>query len=313
MSSSSRNIRPSLSRRHGHPHGSTHRHAVPWLVAFLAPTLAALVILRIIPLVDAILSSLYKAFPGGIRPATFAAFFNYSALTTNPVFLHSIVLTILFNVIINPLQVGIALLLAVLFTRRMAARSIWRTFVIVPVMVPVVGSCVLWGAALGPQGPVNGVLKALAGSPQPFFTSPNQALASIIIVASWIGIGYWMLFLIDGIEAVPGELYEAAQLDGGGGIRQFFSITIPLVRRQILFVLVADTVANFVLFVPIQMLTNGGPQNSTNLLMWNIYQTTYTYGSGNAGAAQVVVLTVIMLIFVLIQFRMLRDDAVNDM
>jgi multiple sugar transport system permease protein len=178
----------------------------------------------------------------------------------------------------------------------------------VPVTIPIVGSCIAWGAALNPQGPINALLSAIGGNPQPFFTSPAQALACIMVVASWIGIGYWMLFLIAGLQAIPEEIYEASRLDRAGPLRTFFRITIPLLKRPLLFVLVADTVANFVLFVPVQLLTNGGPQGSTTLLMFDAYRTTFGYGSRNLGAAQVVILTLIMLVFVVLQFRLLREE-----
>ena len=181
----------------------------------------------------------------------------------------------------------------------------------IPVTIPIVGSCIAWGAALEPQGPVNALITALGGEPQPFFTSPNQALACIIVLASWIGIGYWMLFLIAGLQSIPSELYDAAKVDQAGPVRTFFSVTLPLLRRPLLFVLVADTVANFVLFVPVQLLTQGGPQGSTTLLMFEAWRTTYGYGSRNLGAAQVVILTAIMLVFVLLQFRLLREDKDN--
>jgi multiple sugar transport system permease protein len=176
--------------------------------------------------------------------------------------------------------------------------------------VPMVGSSIAWGIALNPNGPVNAIIGVLGGRPQPFFTSPHQALASIIVLASWIGIGYWMMFLISGLQAIPEELYDAAKTDGAGALRTFFSITIPLLKRPLLFVLVADTVANFVLFVPVQLLTQGGPQGSTTLLMFDAYRTTYGYGSRNLGAAEVVILTVIMIFFVLLQFRLLREERI---
>lgn len=213
----------------------------------------------------------------------------------------------MFNVIINPLQVGLALLLALLLTRRIPLVGVWRTLLFVPVTIPIVGSCVTWGAALAPDGPVNGFLRMFGGTAQPFFTSPQQALACIIVVASWIGIGYWMIFLVAGLESIPREYYEAARIDKAGTMRTFFNITLPLLKRPLLFVLVADTVANFVLFVPVQLLTKGGPQHSTDLLMFNAYRTTFDYGSRNLGAAEIVVLTTIMLMFVLLQFRLLRE------
>jgi multiple sugar transport system permease protein len=283
------------------------RREALWAAVFLAPALLALVVLRIAPTVEAASSSLYKGFPGGIMPATFAGLANYQALFGDTNFIATVVRTIVFNLIINPVQVALALAVAVLMTRRIRLAGVWRTLVFVPVTVPIVGSCIAWSAALNPQGPVNALLSALGGHPQPFLTSPGQALACIILVASWIGVGYWMLFLISGLQSIPEEIYEAAQLDRAGPLRTFFQITVPLLKRQLLFVLVADTVANFVLFVPVQLLTNGGPQSSTTLLMFDAYRTTYDYGSRNLGAAEIMILTVIMLAFVLLQFRLLRE------
>ena len=280
-----------------------------WGAVFLAPVLVSLVVLRIVPAVGAISSSLYKAFPGGIIPATYAGLANYRSLFGDPNFNATIVRTIVFNLVINPLQILVALLVAVLLVQRIPLVGLWRTLLFVPVTIPIVGSCIAWGAALNPEGPVNAIISALGGKPQPFFTSPGQALACIIVIASWIGIGYWMLFLVSGLQAIPEELYDAAKIDRAGPFRTFVHITIPMLRRPLLFVLVADTVANFVLFVPIQLLTGGGPQSSTTLLMFEAYRTSYAYGSRNLGAAQVVLLTVIMVFFVLLQFRLLREEG----
>lgn len=279
-----------------------------WAAAFLAPALIAIVSMRIAPTVQAFTSSLYRGFPGGLLEPVFTGFSNYQDLWANEGFRQTVLRTLVFNLVINPLQIALALLIAIVMTRKIHLRGPLRTLVFVPATVPIVGSSIVWGIALQPRGPVNAIIEALGGRGQPFFTSPDQALGSIILVASWIGIGYWMLFLIAGIHAIPEEYYEAAKLDRAGPVRTFFSVTIPLLKRPLLFVLVADTVANFVLFVPVQIVTGGGPQNSTTMQMFNAYRTTYTYGSKNLGAAEVVILTLIMLVFVAIQFRLLREE-----
>jgi multiple sugar transport system permease protein len=307
MASSTVPTEPAASRRRAR---AGRRHEAFWAAVFLTPAVAALVVLRLVPTIAAVVTSLHKAFPGGIIPATFAGLRNYDSLFTDPNFVSTIVRTLVFNVIINPLQIVLALIIAVLFVQRIPLVGVWRTLVFIPITVPMVGSSIAWGAALNPNGPVNAIIGALGGKPQPFFTSPHQALASIIVLASWIGIGYWMMFLISGLQAIPEELYDAAKTDGAGALRTFFSITIPLLKRPLLFVLVADTVANFVLFVPVQLLTQGGPQGSTTLLMFDAYRTTYGYGSRNLGAAEVVILTVIMIFFVLLQFRLLREERI---
>ncbi len=198
-----------------------------WAFVFLAPAFVALLALRVVPTLGAITSSFYKAPPGGIVAATFHGLSNYKALFADPDFVQTIWRTLLFNLVINPLQVILALLLAVLLTRQVRWARVWKLFLFVPITIPIVGSCIAWSAALSPQGPVNALIEALGGHPQPFFTSPTQALASIVVVASSIGIGYWMVFLIAGLEAAPQEVYEAARLDRAGPVRTFFSITIP--------------------------------------------------------------------------------------
>lgn len=288
------------------PRRRSRREAV-WAAVFLAPAVIAILVMRVAPGIDAAWSSLFKALPGGLAEPTFAGLSSYGKLFSNPDFVATLVRTIVFNLIINPLQVFISLVLAVLMTRRIPARGAWRTLLFVPATIPIVGSSIAWGAGLRQDGPVNAILKALGGQPQPFFTSASQALASIMLVATWIGVGYWMIFLIAGLEDIPREYYEAASIDRAGPLRTFFSLTLPLLKRQLLFVLVADTVANFVLFVPVQMLTNGGPQNSTTLLMFDAYRTTYGYGSRNLGAAEVVILMMIMLFFVGLQFALLNE------
>jgi len=279
-----------------------------WAVVFLTPAIASLLVLRVLPTVDAVVASTYKAFPGGLVAATFTGLGNYQDLFGSKAFVGTLQRTILFNLVINPLQIGLALLIAVLLIQRVRLSGLWKTLIFVPVTIPIVGSCIAWAAALQPDGPVNAIISALGGRPQPFFNSPTQAFWSIILVASWIGIGYWMLFLIAGLQDIPAELYEAARIDRAGPVKTFFLITLPLMKRPILFVLVADTVANFVLFVPIQLITKGGPESSTTLLMFDAYRTTFGYGSRNLGAAEVVILTAIMLFFVSLQFRLLRED-----
>jgi multiple sugar transport system permease protein len=284
------------------------RRELFWAAIFLAPALVLVLVLRVVPAGGALVTSLNKSFPGGIRPSRFAGLANYAALTNDPGFWDMILRTLFFNVVIVPVQIALALLIAVVMTRRLALRGLWRTLLFVPATVPIVGSSIAWGIALQPRGPVNALITALGGDPQPLLGSPGQALACIMVVVTWIGVGYWMVFLIAGIEDIPKEYYEAALVDRAGFWRTLFWVTIPLLKRPLLYVSVANTVWGFVLFAPIQLLTNGGPQNSTTMLLFDQYRNTFEFGNANAGAAEVVILTVIMLVFVSVQFWLLRDD-----
>ncbi|MCS4276644.1 MULTISPECIES: carbohydrate ABC transporter permease [Mycetocola] len=276
-------------------------------LAFLSPALIGLVLLRLAPAVVAFWQSLQG---GGILSGGehFVGLDNYVELFSSADFIGSLLVTLLFTVIINPVQVAIAFLLAVLYTRRAAGSGFWRSLVILPIAVPPAVSAVIWSVIYRPDGLGNAFLGMLGLPAQPFLTSPTQSLTAIMVLLSWVGVGYWMLFLIAGINDVPTELYEAASLDGASAWRQLWTITFPLVRRPLAFVLVADTVSNFLVFAPVQILTKGGPEGSTNLLMHDIFNRAYTLGDLNTAQAEVIILVLLTLAIVAVQFRLLKSE-----
>jgi ABC-type sugar transport system permease subunit len=301
---------PGTARRRYRAQG-VGRPRRPWgqasiAIAFLLPALFALLLLRLIPAGVAFVDSLSRT--SLLSGTSFVGLGNYLDLFGNPDFQNSIGVTLLFAVVINPLQIAAALLLAILFTRRAAGSRIWRSLVILPIAVPPAVSAVIWSVIYRPDGLGNAFLALIGIPPQPFLTSPYQALLSIMILLSWIGVGYWMMFLIAGLNDIPASYYEAASLDGASGLRQLWSITFPLLRRPLAFVLVADTVSNFLIFAPVQILTKGGPNGSTNLLMYDLYTRAYTFGDINKAQAEVVILVLITVLIVAVQFRLLRSE-----
>ncbi|RDV43149.1 sugar ABC transporter permease [Leifsonia sp. ku-ls] len=291
------------------PARGRRRRQRPALVAlaFLSPALVSLVVLRLLPAGSAFWDSLFRnsLLAGG---SVFVGFGNYADLFANKDFLASLAVTVLFAVLVNPIQVAVSLALAVLYTKRAAGSRVWRSLIILPIAVPPAVSAVIWSVIYRPDGLANSFLRLVGIPPQPFLTSPQQALWSIIVLLSWIGVGYWMLFLIAGLNDIPASYYEAASLDGASAWRQLWSITVPLLRRPLAFVLVADTVSNFLVFAPVQILTKGGPQGATNLLMYDIYNRAYTLGDLNKAQAEVIVLVLLTVIIVALQFRLLRSE-----
>lgn len=272
-----------------------------WL--FLGPALVLLLVTRIVPVVEAIITSLND-------PESGSFFGAYEALWHSSSFLNSLQVTLLFNLIINPAQVLGSLALAVLLSQKLKAEGFMRLVIFLPAAIPQSVATVMWGIMLRPDdGLVNSFLQLLGIAPQPFLTSPEQALYSIMAIASWVGMGYWMMFLIAGLKDIPDSMIEAAKLDGAGWWQRFFYVVLPMMARPLAFVLVAATVANFLLFVPVQVLTQGGPAGSTNLLMHEIYRQAYTFTDMPFAMAQVMVLTLITLVVVIIQFRFLRPKA----
>ncbi len=276
-------------------------------LAFLLPSLVALTLLRLLPGATALWGSLHHT--SLLSGESFVGLGNYLNLFSNADFRNAVAVTLLFTLVVNPLQIGISVALAVLYTRRrMAAARFWRALVILPIATPPAVSAVVWSVIFRPEGGLANALLAVLGlPPQGFLTSSDQALASIIVLLSWIGVGYWMLFLIAGINDIPTDLYEAAELDGASPARTLLSVTLPLLRRPLSFVLVAATVSNLLVFAPVQILTGGGPEGSTNLLMYDIYSRAYALGDLGRAQAEVVVLVAITLVIVAVQFRMLRS------
>ncbi len=279
---------------------------------FLAPTVVLIVVLRIVPTVSAVADSTRSGLPGSLAAPEFVGVDVFTKMFSSASFWNSVTQTLVFNVIVNPLQILLALALAVLLTRNIPGRGLWRTLIFLPAAVPLAGSTIVWGIALRPDGPVNGFLELFGLPAQPWFTSPDQVIMSLIILASWIGIGYWMMFLIAGLNDIPPVYYEAARIDGAGALRTFFSVTLPMLRRPLLFVLVADTVANFVLFAPVQILTGGGPEGRSNFLMYDIFHRSYELSDPYQASAELVVLLVIMIAIVAVQFKLLGSDDTGE-
>ena len=281
------------------------RGTFPILLLFLGPTLLLVVLLRLWPGVSAMLASLYAP------RADTMSLENYVYLFTDPLFQKSSAVTAIYSIIINPLQIAIALALALLMNAAIPLIGLWRTLILLPVAIPQSVSAVIWGIGLRPDGPVNALLVALGLEEQRFLTSPDQALASIMLIVSWIGVGYWMTFLLAGLQDIPKSLYEAVRIDGANRWQAFRFVTLPQLRRTLTFVLVANTVANFLVFAPVQILTQGGPRGSTNLIMNEIFTLGFVSGDPSSAAAATVILVAIVLGVVLIQFRLMRAPEDN--
>lgn len=292
--------RPSLAGRvHRLSRGRTDAVAA---AAFLLPAALALLLFRLAPALLAVLTSFLDRRNG-------LTLDNYGFLFASPSFLRSMTTTIWFGLIINPVQLLSALALALLLTIKLPLAAVWRTAVFIPTAMPMAVAAIIWGVAYRPDGLINAVLAAVGQSPQPFLTSASQALPAIIVMLCWFGTGFWTVFLVAGLQDIPPEYSEAAAVDGAGWWRTLWHVTLPLLRRPLAFVLVGATVANFVIFDPVQLLTSGGPGESTNLIMFEVYRQAYTFSDVRLASAEVAVLMLVMLTVVVVQFRLLRSEA----
>jgi len=280
---------------------------VPYL--FLLPAIALLIIFNLIPAISTLQQSLYAdSVMRGTDPV-YVGLKNAVRIFNDPVFWKSVQVTLLFSLIVNPLQTALALGLALVANQRTAGIKFFRSIYLLPVAVSINVTVVVWGLMVDSNaGLINGVLNQLGLSEQPFLTSPDQALWTIIMLISWKGVPYWSLFFLAALQGISTGILEAGIIDGANGRQLLTRIILPILRPIILFVLVADTIINFTLFVPIQLLTQGGPQLSTNLVMYETYRRGFIYGDLGASAVMLTVMFVVILIIIGLQYMLLRTN-----
>jgi ABC-type sugar transport systems, permease components len=278
------------------------RSPVLLIAALLAPALIGLVVFRLYPIALAVSDSFFNVLRG--QPV-FVGLDNYLSLLADSTFWKSMQVTFWFNLLINPIQIALALGLALLYVQQFRGVTLYRILFLIPIGVSLPTAVIIWRIMLSQDGLVNGVL-GIAGIPaQPWLTSEALALYSIIAIATWKGISYWMIFIIGGLQTIAPEIYDAARLDGVRPWQRLVFITIPLLRPTLLFVLVADVSINFLLFAPIFMLTQGGPADSTNVLMYEAYKSGFIFGDMGRAMAIIVVVVAILLVIVGLQFKLL--------
>ena len=282
-----------------------------WMVPYLfsAPPLIGTIAFKLYPIFIGFWESLiYTSFSGGAEKRIFVWFENYQYLFDDKIFWKSLEITAFLTIIINPLQIAMSLGLALLLMRKSKFIRIIRSLYLLPIGIALPIATIIWGLMLDPnQGLINGLIGVFGIPPQPFLVSENQALWCIIAIATWKGVAFWMLFLLAGLEDIPKQYYEAAEIDGATPFQKFRYVTLPQLKRTILFVFVADTAANFVLMVPMIILTKGGPLQSTNVLIYEGYRSGFYYQDWGRSLSIITILTVITLIVIGLQLLFLSE------
>ena len=266
----------------------------------ILPTISLLAVFKIYPLVYTIGESLYV---DGIF--TFSA---YEKLFADPLFWKAFGNTVLIALMIIPVQVIVSFMLALLVNTKVKAVGFFRTLYFLPFTMSTVVSYTVWNLILSPtNGLANSIIALLGISPQKYFADPNQVLWCIVGVTSWVGCGYWMVFLLSGLKGIEQSVYESARIDGSGFFHTLFHITLPMMKRSLLFVVVANTTSNLLIFTPMKLITEGGPVGKTNTLMYESYKAAFNYGNRVRSAAIVTILLLGVSLVCAVQFYMMRD------
>ena len=280
----------------------------------LTPAVALIAVFIIVPMVLTVWLSFHEwSTQTGFGSARFVGLRNFADLL-GPIsvgrdfkraFLNTAIYTVLSVVVILPLSVLLGLLV---HQTRVAGGNALRTVLFSTYMVPMIAVALVWSKLYSPtEGPINQILSWVGIGPQPWLSAPGTALASIVILNVWQQMGYFTVLVIAGLTQIPGALYEAARIDGANRIQEFFSITLPLLRRTLLFSSVIAVINAVQVFEPVVLITQGGPANSTNVLTFHIRRVGIERAQGGLGSAMAVMLMLSLIVVIVLIFAMARQ------
>jgi multiple sugar transport system permease protein len=241
------------------------------------------------------------------EPAHFVGLDNFVNLFSDATFWSSLRNTILFTVVIVPLQSGMALGLAVLVNTKTRGTNFFRTVYFLPVVTSIVVVSMLWLFLYQPNGLINAVLAKFGILGPDWLGNPRTALLALILMSAWQAMGFHMIVWLSGLQTIPADLYEAAALDGAGRWQRFANVTWPGLRQTRTFILITITIAAFGLFSQVNIMTQGGPLNATTTLVFQAVRSGFQQQQTGYAAAISLVFFVLVLVVSLIQRYLTRD------
>jgi len=276
---------------------------IGWL--FIAPQVLGFAAFVLWPLISVFWNSFYRTnLLSGI--STFAGVGNYQQLVTDPVSPTVARVTFFFCIGLVVLNLGLAMLLAVLLNQRLRGAAVFRTVFFSPVVVSLVAWTIVWNFLLQDNGGINSLLHVVGVDGPNWLRGDTTALVSVIVVQVIKNVGLNMVLFLAALRGVPRPLLEAAEIDGAGPWRRFRSIVFPMISPTTLLAAIVTVSGSLQVFAQIQILTGGGPADSTNVLVYYFYQQAFQNHDFGYGSALAVVLFLIILALTLAQWRLRR-------
>jgi len=264
---------------------------------FLFPSVAIFILYRITPIIwNFVLSFQEWQFIG---PNTWVGLRNYAEMIRDPVFWQSFKNTLIYFFGGTPIAIALAVLVAVLVNNPIRGRNAYRVMIFLPYPITPVAVAIIWQWLYNEKvGLINFVLRTLGlvSDPVPFLQSFTLALPSVIVTTVWQVLGYFVIIVLTGLQTIPDDLYESAELDGASRLVQFFRITLPLIRSTVFLCFIVGIINSFTVFDIIYVMTDGGPGHATEILVTNIYKNAFTFNRMGYAAA----MTVFMFLFLLL-------------
>jgi multiple sugar transport system permease protein len=266
---------------------------------FVSPMLIGVTVLVLLPILATLALSLADwNFVQGWDGLTWTGLDNFKKLLDDPAFVRSL-RNNLFFLLAVPVYMLVSMVLAVLIDRYVYWKVFFKVAYFMPYISSIVAVAIVWQVLFQPSyGPINEVLKAIGfANPPKWIADPKFALASIMMITIWVSIGFNLIIYIAGLQSIPRDLYEAADIDGAGAWVKFTRITFPLLSPTSFFLLVTGIISSFKVFDIIAVMTQGGPIGSTSLMVWYLYDQAFVnLKIGYASSVAVVLFAFVMLI-----------------
>lgn len=270
--------------------------------SFILPNFLGFFIFTLIPVIFSFILAFMKW--DSFNTPEFVGFNNFVKMVGDQSFWISLTNTIGYTVGVVPLTLVCSLGLAILLNQKIRGIRFFRTAFFFPYVTSLVAIAVVWNMLFHPtMGPINQVLKLIMAHPPGWTSSSEWALWAVVIVSVWRGMGYYMILYLAGLQSIPGELYEAASMDGANKSKQFWHITLPSLRPTTFFVTVMLVINSFKVFDLIQVMTDGGPGRSTNVLVYKIYNEAFVKFNFGYASAIALILFVMVLGITVFQFK----------
>lgn len=274
---------------------------LPYLL--LLPQMIIIVVFFFWPAGQALMQSMFMQDPFGISQE-FVGFENFNNLFKNPEYLNSVGVSFLFSLFVAGTALTVSLFLAMSASHVQRGELVYKTLIIWPYAVAPVVAGVLWMFLFNPTvGVVAWLLKGM-GISWNYLLNPTQAFSLVVIAASWKQISYNFLFFIAGLQNIPNTLVEAAAIDGAGPTRRFWKVIFPLLSPTTFYLLVMNIIYSFFeTFGIIHQVTEGGPGQATNIMVYKVYKDGYLGLDLGSSSAQSVILMIIVIVLTVLQFR----------
>ncbi|HIE38941.1 MAG TPA: sugar ABC transporter permease [Anaerolineae bacterium] len=242
----------------------------------------------------------------------FVGFRNFVRMFQNETFRRGLLNNFIFTAVVVPVQTGLALLLAILVNQKIRLSNVFRATYFSPVVVTMTVVAVVWFFLYNPgEGTINAFIQAISFGrlgPYDWLNDPKLAFPAIMVLSIWQGVGFQMVIYLAGLQEIPLEVYEASSIDGANKIQQFFYVTLPMLRNTTIFVVIATTILAFKLFVQVDIMTRGGPQDATMTTMLHVINEGFRNLRVGYAAAVTVVFFLIVLGVSLLQRFFLEEE-----